>query len=80
MQPNKAYTTLVCCIKKVTKKYRYIYRYNNIIQHMKSKGSIDTYNTIYPIDFIVASNSIKLVDLQKLLQYSDKTELDDDIL
>lgn len=47
---------------------------------MKSKGSIDTYNTIYPIDFIVASNSIKLVDLQKLLQYSDKTELDDDIL
>lgn len=80
MQPNKAYTTLVYCIKKVTKKYRYIYRYNNIIQHMKSKGSIDTYNTIYPIDFIVASNSIKLVDLQKLLQYSDKTELDDDIL
>ena len=46
---------------------------------MKSKGSIDTYNTIYPIDFMVASNSIKLVDLQKLLQYSDKTELDDDI-
>ena len=43
---------------------------------MKSKGSIDTYNTIYPIDFMVASNSIKLVDLQKLLQYSDKTELD----
>ena len=36
---------------------------------MKSKGSIDIYNTIYPIDFIVATNSIKLVDLQKLLQY-----------
>lgn len=47
---------------------------------MKSKGSIDTYSTVYPIDFVVASKSTKLVDLQKLFLFSDETELTDEIL
>lgn len=49
---------------------------------MKTKKKhIDTYSTnIYPIDIVVANESVQLKDLQKLYIYSDDNELNEDII
>jgi len=50
---------------------------------MKDKKSkkkiIDTYESIYPVDLVVANEFVTLEDLQKLYTYVDKTELDDEV-
>lgn len=49
---------------------------------MKTKKKhIDTYSTnIYPLDIVVANESVQLKDLQKLYTYSDNDELNEDII
>ena len=50
---------------------------------MKDKKSkkkiIDTYECIYPVDLVIANESVTLEDLQKLYTYADKLELDDEV-
>lgn len=40
---------------------------------------IDTYNTIYNIDLVVANKDVTLKDLQKKYTYSDGVELTEDV-
>ncbi len=47
---------------------------------MKNKKRIDTYNTVYDIDYIVANQYITLEDLKEDYIYSDDVELDNQIL
>lgn len=45
---------------------------------MKNKGArIDTYNTQYDIDFVVANSKVTLEKLRELYYYADEEELDD---
>jgi len=45
---------------------------------MKNKGArIDTYNTQYDIDFVVANSKVTLEELRELYYYADEEELDD---
>ena len=44
------------------------------------KARIDTYETVYYIDLVVANKYVTLKDLQKLYTYSDEVELDEDII
>lgn len=46
---------------------------------MKNKH-IDTYTTVYPVYLVVANEAVTLEDLKKDFVYSDKGELDEDIL
>ena len=43
----------------------------------KKKAHIDTYETIYSVDLVVANESATLEQLKKLYKYSDSEELDD---
>lgn len=45
---------------------------------MNKKARIDTYSTIYDIDFIVANEHVTLDELKKLFKYSNDQELDED--
>lgn len=46
---------------------------------MKNKH-IDTYTTVYPVYLVVANEAVTLEDLKKDFVYSDKAELDENIL
>ena len=46
---------------------------------MKNKH-IDTYTTVYPVYLVVANEAVTLEDLKKDFVYSDKNELDEDVL
>ena len=46
----------------------------------KKKSRIDTYETIYYVDVVVANEYATLEELQKLYIYSDGVELDDQII
>lgn len=46
---------------------------------MKNKH-IDTYTTVYPVYLVVANEAVTLEDLKKDFVYSDKAELDEDVL
>lgn len=43
----------------------------------KKKAHIDTYETVYSVDLVVANESVTLEQLKKLYKYSDSKELDD---
>ena len=43
------------------------------------KARIDTYETLYHIDIIVANQYVELKELQKLFTYSDGSQLTEDI-
>lgn len=43
------------------------------------KKHIDTYTTIYPVEIVIANESVQLEDLKKLYTFSDGTELNDSI-
>lgn len=45
---------------------------------MDKKARIDTYNTIYDIDIVVANKNVKLDQLRKLFCYTDGEDLDDE--
>lgn len=46
----------------------------------KKKSRIDTYETIYYVDLVVANQYTTLEELKKLYIYSDETELDEQIM
>lgn len=47
---------------------------------MKNKKSyIDTYETIYPVDIVVANKACSIEELRELYTYSDGVILDDDV-
>lgn len=46
----------------------------------RKKSKIDTYSTLYNIDIIVANSSTTVEELKKLYMYSDKVELNDEII
>lgn len=46
----------------------------------KKKGIIDTYETIYSVDLVVAGSNTTLEQLKKLYTYADGEELDEGIL
>lgn len=54
------------------------YRYS--ITMKNKKGRIDTYETIYYVDIIVANQYVTLEELKDLYVYADNVELDDSIL
>lgn len=45
---------------------------------MNKKARIDTYSTIYDMDFVVANEHVTLDELKKLFKYSNDQELDED--
>lgn len=45
---------------------------------MNKKARIDTYETTYDIDFVVANENVKLSELRKLFEEVDGSELDQD--
>lgn len=44
---------------------------------MNKKARIDTYSTMYDMDFVVANENVKLNELRKLFEYEDGAELED---
>lgn len=44
---------------------------------MSKKARIDTYNTIYDIDLVVANKEVSIAELKKLFCYLDDVELDE---
>lgn len=46
----------------------------------KKKAHIDTYETVYSVDLVVANESVTLEQLKKLYGYSDSEELDDTMM
>lgn len=44
----------------------------------KKKSIIDTYETIYNVDLVVANKHVTTEELRKLYVYSDDTEIEDD--
>lgn len=46
----------------------------------KKKAHIDTYETVYSVDLVVANESVTLEQLKKLYKYSDSNELEDTIV
>lgn len=46
----------------------------------KKKAHIDTYETVYSVDLVVANESTTVEQLKKLYKYADSKELDDTIV
>lgn len=44
---------------------------------MNKKARIDTYSTMYDMDFVVANENVKLNELRKLFEEQDGSELDE---
>lgn len=47
---------------------------------MTKKKHIDTYSSIYPVDLVVANETVTLKDLQKQYSYDNEEELTEDII
>lgn len=47
---------------------------------MTKKKYIETFNTVYEVDIVIANMNVTLKDLQKTYTYSDGVELDDEML
>ena len=47
---------------------------------MTKKKHIDTYSSIYPVDLVVANETVTLKDLQKKYSYDNEEELTEDII
>jgi hypothetical protein len=50
------------------------------MKNKKNKAIIDTYETLYGIDIVVANRQVSLEKLRKLFVYSDGVELDNFII